>query len=128
MTDTLANSLNSLKVSEMKGLQSVRLKPASKMLREVLLIFQRTGYVGEFEFVDDAKSGEFVVKLTGRINACGVVKPRFPVSAATWERFEQRYLPAKNVGFLVVSTSKGLMTHNEAKEKNVGGRLICFVY
>ena len=37
------------------------------------------GYIGEFEILDDHRSGKIVVNLIGRINKCGVVSPRFDV-------------------------------------------------
>lgn len=126
--DTLANALNCLKVAEVKGRTQAKVRPASKMIREVLLLLQKKGYVGEFKFIDDGKSGEFIVTLAGKINNAGAVKPRFAVSAKTWEKFETRFLPAKGIGILVVSTSQGVMSHSDAQEKNLGGRLLCFVY
>ncbi len=126
--DTLANALNVISVAETKGKPTARIEPASSLIREVLLLLQKEKYIGEFEFQDDGKSGAFVVKLTGKINRCGVVKPRFSVGKATWEKYEQRFLPAKNVGFLVVSTAGGVRSGNEAKAQNVGGRLLAFVY
>ena len=126
--DTLANALNSIKVSETKGLPSALIKPASKTIREVLSLLQSEGYVGEFEFIDDGKSGQFKVKLLGKINSCGVIKPRFPVNGKTWEKFEQRFLPGKSVGLLLVSTPQGLKPHLQAKKDNTGGRLLCYGY
>ncbi len=126
--DTLASALNSIKMAELRGRDTVTVRPASKVLKQVLLLLQRQGYVGDFEFIDDGKSGEFTVKLVGKINDCGVVKPRFSVKKTDWEKFEQRYLPARDIGLLVVSTSAGIMTHSEAKEKGLGGRMMSFVY
>ncbi|MEM4255303.1 MAG: 30S ribosomal protein S8 [Candidatus Norongarragalinales archaeon] len=126
--DTLANALNCMKVAELKGRTQAKIRPASKVIREVLLLLQKEGYVGEFKFVDDGKSGEFVVTLAGKLNDAGAVKPRFSVSKKTWEKFETRFLPAKGVGILVVSTPQGIMGHKDAQEKNLGGRLLCFVY
>jgi small subunit ribosomal protein S8 len=97
-------------------------------VRETLLLLQQNGYVGEFEFIDDGKSGQFAVKLVGKINNCGAIKPRFAVKLADYEKYEQRFLPARDVGLLVVSTPKGLMTHVKAKEAKTGGRVIAFVY
>jgi small subunit ribosomal protein S8 len=115
-------------MAELRGRDTVTVRPASKVLKQVLLLLQRQGYVGDFEFIDDGKSGEFTVKLVGKINDCGVVKPRFSVKKTDWEKFEQRYLPARDIGLLVVSTSAGIMTHSEAKEKGLGGRMMSFVY
>ena len=38
------------------------------------------GYIGEFEVLDDHRSGKIVVELIGRINKCGVISPRFDVA------------------------------------------------
>ncbi len=126
--DVLAHALNSIKVAEAKGVSEARIKPASKLVRETLLLLQQNGYIGEFEFVDDGKSGEFVVALLGKINACGAIKPRFAVKLVDFEKYEQRFLPARDVGLLIVSTSKGLVTHVAAKQAKIGGRLAAFVY
>jgi len=64
----------------------------------------------------------------GRINDCGVIKPRFPVKKNEFEKWEKRYLPSPDVGLLVISTSKGVMTHREAKELGIGGVLLAYVY
>ncbi len=42
--------------------------------------FMSLGYIGEFELVDDHRSGKIVVNLLGRINKCGVISPRFDIS------------------------------------------------
>lgn len=126
--DTLANALNAIKVAETKGMAEAKIRPASKIIREVLILLQQKGYIKDFEFVDDGKSGEFKVRLLGKINNCGVIKPRFPVGKDTWEKFEQRFLPAKNIGMIVVSTPSGMMPHEEAKGKNTGGRLMAYIY
>jgi small subunit ribosomal protein S8 len=89
---------------------------------------QLNGYIGEFEFIDDGRQGKFKVQLMGRINKCGSVKPRFPVKVAEFESWEKKFLPSRNVGIMVVSTPKGVIAHREAIEKNVGGRLLAFVY
>ncbi len=126
--DTLAHAMNSIKVAEVKGKDKARISPASKIIREVLTILQQENYVGEFEFVDDGKSGDFVVKLSGKINKCGAVKPQFSVKSADWEKFEQRYLPGRGIGVLIVSTSRGIMTHSKAKQEKIGGKLLAYAY
>jgi small subunit ribosomal protein S8 len=89
---------------------------------------QLNGYIGEFEFIDDGRSGKFKVQLFGRINKCGAIRPRYAVKADEFEEWEKRFLPARDIGILVVSTPHGVMSHKEAKEKRVGGRLLAFVY
>lgn len=127
MADNLANALNAVKVSEGKGKHEI-VVPASKLIREVLTILQREGYIGDFEFREDGKSGTIRVGLVGKVNNCGIVSPRFSAKQDEWEKWEQRYLPARNVGMLIISTSKGLLTNVQAREQGVGGRLLAFVY
>jgi len=126
--DTLAMALNSLKSAEMRGHSKAEIKPASKEIKEVLLILQKQKFVGDFEFVDDGKSGSFAVTLAGKINNAGVVKPRFSVKVDEWEKFEERYLPARELGMIIASTPQGIMTHQDAKKKGIGGRLLCYIY
>ena len=64
----------------------------------------------------------------GRINKCGPIKPRYPVKVDEFEDWEKKYLPSRDVGIMVVSTSKGVIAHKDAEEKNLGGRLLAFVY
>ena len=125
--DPLADALNSIKTHEMFGKPACEVKP-SKLVRETLKILQRSGFIGDFEFVDDSKSGYFRIKLLGRVNQCGAVKPRFAVKKAEWPEWEQKYLPGAGFGMFIVSTPQGLMTNADAKEKGLGGRLIAFVY
>ncbi|HII39141.1 TPA: 30S ribosomal protein S8 [Candidatus Micrarchaeota archaeon] len=128
MVDTLANALNAIKMAELKGKQSVRVKPASRTVREVVSVLQKYGYVGEFELVDDGKSGELIISLLGKVNNCGVVNPRYFVKKNDWEKYEQRYLPGRDVGLIIATTSSGVKAHAEAKEAQIGGKIMAFVY
>ena len=89
---------------------------------------QLNGYIGEFEFIGDGRSGKFRVQLLGRVNKCGAIKPRIPVSSKEIENWEKQFLPSRDIGVLVFSTSQGVMSHKEVKEKKIGGRLLAFVY
>lgn len=126
--DTLANGLTTIINNEMRNKRECIINPASKLLGRVLRIIQLNGYIGEFEFIDDGRSGKFKVQLLGRVNKCGAIRPRFSVSIDEIEEWEKNFLPSRDVGILVVSTSKGVVSHKEAKEKSIGGRLLAFVY
>ena len=126
--DTLTNGLITVINNEMRNKRECIISPASKLLGRVLRIMQLNGYIGEFEFIDDGRSGKFKVQLLGRINKCGAIKPRFAVRVDEFEIWEKKFLPSRDVGIMVVSTSKGVITHREAEEKNMGGRLLAFVY
>ena len=128
MLDTLSNGLITIMNNEMRNKHDCIIGPASKLLGRVLRVFQSNGFVGEFEFIDDGRAGKFKVQLLGRVNKCGAIKPRFPVGVGDFENWEKAFLPARDVGILVVSTSLGVVSHQEAKEKKIGGRLLAYVY
>lgn len=126
--DTLSNGLTTLMNNEFRNKTSCVISPASKLLGRVLRVLQLNGYVGEFEFIEDGRSGKFRVQLLGRVNKCGGIKPRYSVKADAFENWEKTYLPAREMGILVVSTPSGVMSHKEAKQKSIGGKLLAFVY
>ena len=128
LQDTLANALNTIMNAEVLGRKGVIIKPASKTITNVLRVVQEYGGIGEFEYIDNNKSGLVKVQLAGRISKIGVIKPRYPVKLKNYEMWEKQYLPAKNFGILIVSTPKGIMSHKEAIEKKTGGRLLAYVY
>lgn len=128
LQDTLANALTTIMNAEVLGRKGVIIRPASKTITNVLRVVQEYGGIGEFEFLDNGKSGLVKVQLAGRISKIGVIKPRYATKLKNFEYWEKQYLPAKNFGILIVSTPKGIMSHREAIEKRTGGRLLAYVY
>jgi len=128
LNDPLADALSHIKNTERVGKMECVIKPASKLIGNVLGVMQENGYIDEFEFVEDGKAGRFKVKLSGKINNCNAIKPRFYVRAKEYEEWEKRFLPARDFGLLIVTTSKGVIAHEKAIEAGVGGQLLAFVY
>jgi len=131
MLDTLANALAAIMNAEMRAKPEVVIWPASKLIAAVLRVMQQEGYVGEFEYIDDGRWGKIRVRLLGRINKCGVIKPRFPVKYKDLIRMPdwlRKYLPSRDVGILILSTSQGVMSHREAIRRHIGGVLLAYVY
>lgn len=128
MKDILADSLIQIKNAEKIGSAQCIIKPISDLLRDVLNVIRAEGYVGEFEVIDNGKGGIIMLNLLGKINKCGAIKPRFSVKKDNFEKFEKRYLPAKGFGMLIVSTTKGIMTNEQAKKQGMGGQLLAYVY
>jgi small subunit ribosomal protein S8 len=126
--DPLANALSSMMNRELIGRKECYLKPASRVIANTLKIMQQSGYIGEFEFIDDGRAGKFRVQLLGRINKCGVIKPRYPVKYRDFEKWEKDFLPSRTFGILIVTTPQGVMSHIEAKKMKIGGRLVAYVY
>lgn len=127
-TNILANLFASLQNAEMRNKKETVVIPASNLASEVLKVLQKRRYIGEFEYIDDGVGGKLRVQLLGKINKCGVISPRFPVKSLKLVNWEHRYLPAVGVGTLIVSTPQGVMSHVEAQERKLGGRLIGYVF
>jgi small subunit ribosomal protein S8 len=127
-TDPLSNALSTIVNNELRNRRECLITPASKQIGQVLRTIQKNGYIGEFEFVEDGRFGKFKVQLLGRINKCGSVRPRFNAKVNELEKFEKRYLPSKDFGIMIVSTSRGVLSHKEAKKKSLGGQLLAYVY
>jgi small subunit ribosomal protein S8 len=128
LNDPLADALSHIKNMERVGKMECTIQPASKLIGNVLSVMKEGGYIEEFEFVEDGKAGLFNVKLRGKINDCNAIKPRFYVRMKEYEDWEKRLLPARDFGLLILTTSKGVMSHEKAIENGVGGQLLAFVY
>jgi len=89
---------------------------------------QKNGYIGEFEIVDDHRMGKIVIELTGRINKCGVISPRFDIKYQDLEKWTTNLLPSRQFGHIVMTTSLGIMDHEEARRKKTGGKILGFFY
>jgi small subunit ribosomal protein S8 len=126
--NTIADAMSTLKNASDGGKSTCTVEPASKLIGAMLRIMQDAGYIGSFEYVDDRRGGQFQVHLSGGINKCGVITPRYSVGLDELEYWETRYLPAKNFGLLILTTSQGVLTHEQAREKGIGGELLGFVY
>jgi small subunit ribosomal protein S8 len=126
--DVLSNGLTSIVNNELRNKRECVISPASKLLGRILRVMQLNGYIGEFEFIDDGRTGKFRVQLLGRVNKCGAIKPHFSVRMNEFELWEKRFLPSRDIGMLILSTSSGVMPHREAKEKGIGGKLVAYVY
>ncbi|MEM4195209.1 MAG: 30S ribosomal protein S8 [Candidatus Anstonellales archaeon] len=125
--DLLAEAMNIIKTNSQVGKSRCTVK-YSNLILKVLEIMKSNGYVESFEVIEDGKGNKINVKLSGKINNCGVIKPRAPVKRQEWYKAEEQYLPGVGIGIIIVSTPKGIMTNREAEERKLGGRMIGFVY
>lgn len=127
MVDVFADAINKIKVYENSGMYEC-IVPSTKLLRTVLATMKENNYVKDFEEVKDGKFKTIKITLSKKINDIGVIKPRYPVTLSDIQKFETRYIPSKDFGILIVSTSKGIMTNRQARESKTGGRLLAYVY
>ena len=107
---------------------TVLLRPCSKVILKFLDVMQKHGYIGEYEVVDNHRSNKVVVTLLGRINKAGVISPRFNIRQHSMDKWSSNLLPSRQFGFMVLTTSAGIMDHEEAKKKHTGGKVLGFFY
>ena len=132
VTDPIADYLTRIRNAQQAGHRVVEI-PSSKMKKSITEILYNQGYILKYKFDDAAgKQGiisialkydpitkEPVIRKLGRISRSGL---RQYAKATEIPRI------INGLGIAIVSTSKGVMTDKRAKNENVGGELICYVY
>ncbi|MFL6483792.1 MAG: 30S ribosomal protein S8 [Nitrososphaera sp.] len=126
--NVLSNLFTTIYNNELRRKRECIAIPASKFASEVLRVLQKHRYIGEFEQIDDGRAGKFRIQLLAKINKCGIITPHFSVRKNGYFGWERQFLPAYTMGILLVSTSKGIMSHHEAQTQSLGGVLVGYVY
>jgi len=120
--DIVSDILNEIMNAKRARKDVVETTRFSKLLIAILEIMKRYGYI-EFEIE------EGILKINIKeLDECRSIKPRYTVTKEKIEKYVRRFLPARNFGYLIISTNKGLMTHQEAQENKIGGSLIAYFY
>ncbi len=130
-TDPIADYLTRIRNAFKAGHRVVEI-PASKMKKGITKILFDQGYILSYKFIDhgdretikialkyNPKTKESVIKKIQRVSTPGLRK-------YTGAKEMPRVL--NGLGIAIISTSQGLMTNKEAKAKNIGGEIICYVY
>ncbi len=123
--DVVADGLNMIRNANRAGRDSVKIKRISNLLIEILKIMKQKGAIKKYKINSKDKSVDVGL---GELSDCKAVKPRFTCKVDDIEKYRRRYLPARNLGTMVVSTNKGLMTHEETQKENIGGCVVAYFY
>lgn len=121
--DIIADVLNEMMNARKSGKDHLLTDKHSKLLLNVLDIMKQYGYI-EYELQENGKL-KIILK---EVRECKAIKPRYTVNKDRIDKYTRRFLPARNFGYMIVSTNKGLMTHSEAQENKLGGCLIAYFY
>ena len=123
--DVVADALNMIRNAKKARKEIVKINRISNLLIEVLKIMKQEGAIKKYKIDSKGKSVEVTI---GNLSECKSIKPRFTVGKDGIERYRRRYLPARDIGAVIISTNKGLITHEEAFEEKIGGSLIAYFY
>ena len=123
--DIVADALNMIKNAKTAGKENVKINRISNLLIEILKIMKQGGAIKKYRIDTDEKSIQLTI---GDLIECRAIKPRFTLKKEDIEKYRRRYLPSTKMGVLIISTNKGLITHEEAEKEKIGGCLIAFFY
>lgn len=130
MTDPVADMLTRIRNANMVRHESVEL-PASRVKREIAEILKSEGFIRDAEYIEDNKQGIIRVFLKYGANNEKVLtglkrisKPGLRVYAKASEI--PRVL--RGLGVAILSTSNGIMTDKEARQKKIGGEVIAYIW
>ena len=130
MTDPIADMLTRIRNANTVRHEKLEL-PASKLKRDIAEILKREGFVRDYEFVEDNQQGVLRIFLKYGPNNERIItglkrisKPGLRVYAKADE--VPRVLGG--LGIAVVSTSKGVITDKEARQQNIGGEVLAYIW
>jgi ribosomal protein S8 len=120
--DLISDALNQIMNAEKTEKKEVILKRHSKFLIQVLEKMKEKKHIElKIEGIN------LIIKILN-LNECKSIKPRFYVSMNEIDKYARRFLPSRNFGVMLISTSRGLLNQHEAKENKIGGSLIAYFY
>jgi len=123
--DIVADALNMIRNAKRARKNTVKIKRISNLLIEVLKIMKQKDAIKKYKINSKDKTLEITI---GNLTECQAIKPRFSCDVSQIEKYRRRYLPARQIGTMILSTNKGLLTYEEAQQENIGGCLIAFFY
>ena len=131
MTDPIADFLTRLRNAISAGHKVVEL-PGSKMKREMTKILKEKGYILNYKFEEDGVKSNIKIALKYHPETKeSAIKSLVRVSKPGLRRYtnvEEMPRVLNGLGIAILSTSMGLMTDKEARQKNVGGEVLCYGY
>ena len=129
-TDPIADMIARIRNANLRSLSSVSI-PSSKFRAKILEVLKEEGYISDYKLLlDKRKKGSIIVNLKYN-NGLPVIKEIRRVSKPgrrIYTRADSIPRIQSGLGIAIVSTSKGIMSDNDARLKNIGGEIICKVF
>ncbi len=132
MTDPISDYLTRLR-NAIKANHRIVEIPASNLKKEITKVLYEKGYILNYKF-DDEASAQGVIKVALKYNPVSkipAIRTLRRVSKPGLRKYSKAdELPRviNGLGIAIISTSKGVMTDKDARQQNVGGEVICYVY
>ena len=130
LTDPIADFLTRIRNANMAKHDSVEI-PASNIKKSLAEILKQEGFIRDYEVTEDSKQGVIKITLKYGPNGERVISGLKRISKPGL----RNYVSADNLpkvlnglGIAIVSTSAGILTDKEAREKKVGGEVITYVW
>jgi len=124
----LNEALRKMVNAEKRGFTKVQLQPMSLLMVNYLNVMKSRGYIKDFEVFEPHRVGRITVELQGRIKDCKALSYRQDIRAKDIESYKSRILPTRQWGYVVITTTNGILDHEEAQRQNVGGRVLGYFY
>ena len=128
--DPIGDMLTRIRNAQMRLLSNVKI-PGSKFRAKILDVLKREGYISNYKIVGDSKNLESLSVDLKYSNGLPVIKEINRVSKPGRRIYAKATSIPKiqnGLGVAIVSTSKGIMTDDEARNKKIGGEIICRVF
>ncbi|HHU24123.1 MAG: 30S ribosomal protein S8 [Bacilli bacterium] len=129
MTDPIADMLTRIRNASQMKHPKVSM-PASKIKMEVLRVLKEEGYISDYEKIEDSKQGIINVTLryVDKVRAITGIKRISKPGLRVYAKSDELPKVLNGLGIAIVSTSSGLMTDREARQRKLGGEIIAFVW
>jgi small subunit ribosomal protein S8 len=131
MTDPIADFLTRIR-NAIKAKHRVVEIPASNLKKEMTKILFDKGYILNYKFIDDNLQGIIKIALKydpqTKVNAIKALKRVSRPGLRKYTGCSEVPRVLNGLGIAIISTSKGVITDKEARAKNVGGEVLCYIY
>ena len=129
-TDPVGDMISRIRNAQMRLLNQVKI-PRSKFRTKILEVLKKEGYISDFRILSDSGNKNSLSVDLKYNNGLPVIKEINRVSKPGRRVYASAYSIPKiqnGLGLAIVSTSKGIMTDDEARNQNIGGEIICRVF